>query len=199
MGPANTPESVMKFYRQLSLSKCSLNLIEIPRGVPMVFQDIYQHCVKNNMIPIGVYKRQDEQTSSSTKTENKADALGGRSEEKTQRKSYVWLHPPKQIELNIYDQLFVLCEKNEKENPHDAQKSKVDIGTGQGGSLGKNIKNEGKKIQNENLKELGKLNTKLKDLLYFSSELQDNFEKSGSLLQHDLGFKIKSGLESSEF
>lgn len=37
MGSANTPESVMKYYRQLSLSKCSLNLIEIPRGVPMVF------------------------------------------------------------------------------------------------------------------------------------------------------------------
>jgi len=37
MGSANTPESVMKYYRQLSLSKSSLNLIEIPRGVPMVF------------------------------------------------------------------------------------------------------------------------------------------------------------------
>jgi len=62
MGSANTPESVMKYYRQLSLSKSSLNLIEIPRGVPMVFQDIYEHCVKNNMIPIGVYKRHDEQS-----------------------------------------------------------------------------------------------------------------------------------------
>lgn len=66
MGPANTPQTVMKYYKQLSLSKCSLNLIEIPRGVPMVFQDIFEHCVKNNMIPIGVYKRQDEQTASST-------------------------------------------------------------------------------------------------------------------------------------
>lgn len=108
MGPANTPQSVMKYYKQLSLSKCSLNLIEIPRGVPMVFQDIFEHCVKNNMIPIGVYKRQDEQTTSTMKfannqQENKSEALGGRSDEKTQRKSYVWMHPPKKIELNIYD------------------------------------------------------------------------------------------------
>jgi len=122
MGSANTPESVMKYYRQLSLSKCSLNLIEIPRGVPMVFQDIYEHCVKSKMIPIGVYKRHDEQTSTTRpgQKDNKTEGLGGRGEEKTQRKSYVWLHPPKKIELNIYDQLFVLCEKSEKENLQDA-------------------------------------------------------------------------------
>ena len=86
------------------------------------------------------------------------EALGGRSEEKTQRKSYVWLHPPKKIELNIYDQLFVLCEKNEKESMPDNQKAKSELGSGQTGNLGKSIKNEGKKIQNENLKELSKLN-----------------------------------------
>lgn len=109
MGPANTPESVMKYYRQLSLSKCSLNLIDIPRGVPMVFQDIYEHCVKNNMIPIGIYKRQDEYTAAAqmkfrnTQGGNKAQDIGSRSEEKAQRKSYVWMHPPKKIELNIYD------------------------------------------------------------------------------------------------
>ena len=61
------------------------------------------------------------------------------------------------------------------------------------------MKNEGKKIQNENLKELGKLNTKLRDLLFSSKELCNNVEKSGTLLQSDLGFKIKSGLESSDF
>ena len=171
----------------------------------MVFQDIFEHCVKNNMIPIGIYKRQDEQTTSSSmkfgnnQQENKSEALGGRSDEKTQRKSYVWMHPPKKIELNIYDQLFVLCENNEKENLQESQKSKIDVGQGSSGSLGKNIKNEGKKIQNENLKELGKLNSKLRDLLYSTNELCDNFAKSGKLLQNDLGFKIKSGLESSEF
>lgn len=81
-----------------------------------------------------------------TQQENKSEALGGRSDEKTQRKSYVWMHPPKKIELNIYDQLFVLCENNEKENIQDAQKSKMDVGQGSAGTLGKNIKNEGKKI-----------------------------------------------------
>jgi hypothetical protein len=121
LGSANTPESIMKYYRQLSLSKSSLNLIECPKGVPMVFQDIFEHCVKNNMIPIGVYKRHDEQSTAAnlknlgTRLENKTEALGGRGDEKTQRKSYVWLHPPKKIELNIHDQIFVLCEKSEKE------------------------------------------------------------------------------------
>jgi hypothetical protein len=148
MGPANTPESVMKYYRQLSLSKCSLNLIDIPRGVPMVFQDIYEHCVKNNMIPIGIYKRQDEFSMANFKGRNNAGNnknadIGSRSEEKTQRKSYVWMHPPKKIELNIYDQLFVLCENNQKENQD--QKSKIDLSAAQSGT-GKNIKNEGKKI-----------------------------------------------------
>lgn len=38
MGSANTPMSVMKYYRRLSLSKCSLNLIEIPKKcTSMVF------------------------------------------------------------------------------------------------------------------------------------------------------------------
>lgn len=93
----------------------------------------------------------------------------------------------------------MLCEKNEKENLMETQKAKSDIGGGQAGNLGKTIKNEGKKIQNENIKELGKLNQRLKDLLYSSKELCENFEKSGELLQTDLGFKIKSGLESTDF
>lgn len=68
------------------------------------------------------------------------------------------MHPPKKIELNIYDQLFVLCEKSEKENLLETQKAKSDLNSGQAGNLGKTIKNEGKKIQNENIKELGRLN-----------------------------------------
>jgi len=36
----------------------------------------------------------------------------------------------------------------------------------------------------------------LKELLYSSKELQSNVEKSGRLLQSDLGFKIRSGLET---
>jgi hypothetical protein len=75
------------------------------------------------MIPIGVYKRHDEQTTSQAmhkfgkkEGDNQAEGLSARGEEKTQRKSYVWLHPPKKIELNIYDQIFVLGEKSLKEN-----------------------------------------------------------------------------------
>jgi len=42
--------------------------------------------------------------------------MGGRCDDIAPKKSYVWLHPPKKIELNIHDQLFVLCEKRDKEN-----------------------------------------------------------------------------------
>jgi hypothetical protein len=208
MGSANTPESVMKYYRRLSLSKCSLNLIEIPKlCTSMVFSDIFEYCVKyHNMIPIAVYKRHSDETPGSTLKANTGqpenqDAqggnrhIGGRNDEKIQRKSYMWLHPPPKIELSFYDELFVLCEKNDKEN-QDQQKGKND---GQTGSSGKSMKNEGKKVQNENIKELNKLNSMLKDLLYSSKELSENVEKSGELLNQDLGFKIRSGLESSEF
>ena len=62
MGQANTPESIMLFYKILNLSKCSLNLIDIPKGVgSMMFKDIFEYCVKFiNMIPIAVYKRHSE-------------------------------------------------------------------------------------------------------------------------------------------
>ena len=54
----------------------------------------------------------------------------------------MWLHPPRGIELSIYDELFVLCEKNDKENIQDAAKAKSDLLGAQGASM----KNEGKKI-----------------------------------------------------
>mmetsp|Transcript_13235 Transcript_13235/g.20663 ORF Transcript_13235/g.20663 Transcript_13235/m.20663 type:complete len:217 (-) Transcript_13235:20-670(-) len=197
MGSANTPESIMKFYRRLNLSKCSLNLIEIPKKcTSMVFSDIFEYCVKfNNMIPIAVYKRHsDDPANTGNKFQGnqdlKADGLGTRADEKTQRKSYMWLHPPRKIELSISDELFVLCEKNVKESMQENQKDKTPP------PGGKPLKNEGKKIQSENLKELNKLNSMLKELLYSSKELQNNVERSGGLLNSDLGFKIRSGLET---
>lgn len=65
MGSANTPEQIMKFYRTLYLSKCSLNLIEIPKGcTSLIFSDIFEYCVKfKNTIPIAVYKKHSEDTS----------------------------------------------------------------------------------------------------------------------------------------
>ena len=124
MGSANTSEQVMKYYRRLSLSKCSLNLIEIPKNcTSMVFSEIFEFCVNRQQIPIAVYKRHSEDASSVPQLnfnqgaiENKVDGMGSRGEEKAQKKSYMWLHPPRGIELSIYDELFVLCEKNDKEN-----------------------------------------------------------------------------------
>lgn len=77
----------------------------------------------------------------------------------------MWLHPPRNIELSIYDELFVLCEKNENQNIQESQKAKNDVGSSQFGSSGKTMKNEGKKIQTENVKEMNKLNYMLKNLL----------------------------------
>jgi hypothetical protein len=41
----------------------------------------------------------------------------------------MWLHPPRNIELSVYDELFVLCEKNEKQNLQESQKAKNDMGS----------------------------------------------------------------------
>lgn len=54
----------------------------------MVFSDIFEYCVKfNNMIPIAVYKKHSDDNSAAkyngSTTENKADGMGGRGEEKT--------------------------------------------------------------------------------------------------------------------
>jgi len=59
MGSANTPADILKVYKQLNLSMCSLNLVEIPKKcTSYAFQNIFEHCVKNyGMVPLGVYKR----------------------------------------------------------------------------------------------------------------------------------------------
>lgn len=81
MGSANTPEAIMKHYRRLNLSKCSLALISIPGScTSMTFQDIFESCVKfNNMIPIGVYRKHDpDQNQSGEKIQ---EGIGARNEE----------------------------------------------------------------------------------------------------------------------
>jgi len=62
MGSAHTPEKIMKIYKQLNLSQCSMILVNIPRRCnSLVFSSIYEYCVKNhNMIPIAVYKRHQD-------------------------------------------------------------------------------------------------------------------------------------------
>ena len=80
----------------------------------MQWCDVFENCVKfHNMIPIGVYKRHDQYSSTN---DNKNDDFGGQGDEKNQKKQYVWLHPPKAIELSIFDMLFVLSEKSDKES-----------------------------------------------------------------------------------
>ena len=97
------------------------------------------------------------------------------------------------IQLNIInDQLFVLTEKNDKENLKDPSKTKEDA-EANGGKL---TQNQGKKAQYENLKQMGKFNQKLDDLLYSTKELEENAQRTGSLLENDLHLKVKCGLES---
>ena len=73
------------------------------------------------MIPIAIYKKHSDDNRINTKIgeeDGKNEPIAGnRSEERgANRKSYVWLHPPRKIELNVYDELFVLCEKDEKDD-----------------------------------------------------------------------------------
>lgn len=71
MGSANTPESIMHFYRLMNLSKCSLNLINIPsQCTSMYFCDIFEFCVKNkpnSMIPIAIYKKHSDDSNTTTR------------------------------------------------------------------------------------------------------------------------------------
>ena len=67
MGSANTPRSIMQFHHMMNLSKCSLNLVNIPKQcTSMYFSDIFEFCVKSKpcKIPIAVYKRHTDSDSS---------------------------------------------------------------------------------------------------------------------------------------
>jgi len=121
--------------------------------------------------------------------------MGTRSDDTSPKKSYVWLHPPKKIELNIHDQLFVLCEKREKENQFDKNKGKIDAGAGNQSNIEQTMKADGTRVQNELMKRFDSLNQGLKELLFSSKELDENVKKSGNLLEQDLGYKIRSALE----
>ena len=63
----------------------------------------------------------------------------------------------------------------------------------------KSAKNSGVKIQNENIKGLKNLDSLLRTLLYSSKELAENADRTGDLITQDLGFKIRSELESTDF
>lgn len=69
------------------------------------------------MIPLGVYKRNiDESTVISDIQGIRPDGNSTRNNaESGSRKPYVWLHPPRNIELSPHDELYVLSDKNLKD------------------------------------------------------------------------------------
>lgn len=81
-------------------------------------------------------------------------------QQRSGRKPYVWIHPPKDLELSVDDELFVLCEKNPQDiiegrgggpdnNNNGKMRTNLDLlGGGGGGSNGNKLfKNEDKKLQ----------------------------------------------------
>jgi hypothetical protein len=81
-------------------------------------------------------------------------------QQRTRKKPYVWIHPPKDLELNVLDELFVLCDKNPQDLIHGRNDDKIRtnldlLGGGiVGGGGGKQFKNEDKKIQKDSMNKL---------------------------------------------
>ena len=148
---------------------------------------------------------------------NNGQNKGESREFRNNKKPYVWLHPPKFIELSIHDELFVLCDKDPKENiaastadnmkmdhtrlTHDlTARNGMTLG-GTGGLISgeKLLKNEEKKQQKENIQKLTNLNNMLQDLLFSTKELSSNVDRTNEYISNDLGLKIKSDLDFFEF
>lgn len=74
------------------------------------------------MVVIAVYKRQNESATQINQAEifNEDQEANKKKEEqqKNSRKPYVWMHPPKDLELNVHDELFVLCDYNPNDLIH---------------------------------------------------------------------------------
>lgn len=105
------------------------------------------------MIPIAVYKRYIDDNFNGIIPNSNGNMD---KEEKSNKKPYVWLHPPKMLELTIHDELFVLCDKNPNSND-SGSKARANNEV-QGSKL---LKNEEKKVQKENLSKLANLNSML--------------------------------------
>jgi hypothetical protein len=130
MGSANTSPAIMHFYRLLNLSKCSLSLIKIPTTCnSMYFSDIFEFCVKSkphSMIPIAVYKRHEEKSDGKDRGRIQGPKQESGDAQRSQRKSYVWLHPPRRIELTPLDELFVLTENSEHDDGDQGAKQEAE-------------------------------------------------------------------------
>jgi potassium large conductance calcium-activated channel subfamily M alpha protein 1 len=142
MGSASTSAEVYKLYQKMNLAMCSLNIMEVPKGCQdMTYASVFEFCVKRNQVPIGVFRRHnDDEFAQSTGTEHQDNP--GKS------KPHVWLHPPKNLELSVHDELFILCEKNPK--GETTLKNMENFGTFK-------AKNDVTKTQDNNMLKLTKL------------------------------------------
>jgi len=114
------------------------------------------------MVVIAVYKREVESATQINHAEifNEDQEANKKKEEqqKNSRKPYVWIHPPKDLELNVYDELFVLCDYNPNDVIHAKNSNQIrtslDLLGGGLGSGNKLFKNEDKKILKDSMTKL---------------------------------------------
>ena len=118
---------------------------------------------------------------------------------RSQRKPYVWIHPPKDLELSAHDELFVLCDStpNDIINGRQADvktRTNLDLLGGGVGTVNKMFKNEDRLLQKDSMQKLFQLNGLLQDLLFSTKELADNVQKASEFIEKDLAIKVKSDL-----
>ena len=221
LGNSFVPQEITNVYEQLNLNMCSLNLVEIPHGcTSMTFKAIFEFCVRNcKMVPIGVYKQIDQEQEEAridTKQEqnkipeHKREVNPGQkykeqpdeeqkktdSDQKNNladedeshfNKQYVWLHPPKNIELGKNDNLFVLSNAKRQEDMGGVLPTVLDPNM-------KNMKNEEKKNQEQDIDRFKKLNGSLQELLSTTRELQSDVHDAKQFVSENLLSKLRSSL-----
>ena len=219
MGNSNTPSNILKIYQQLNLSMCSINTVEIPKAcTSLIFWNVFEHCLKHyNMIVLGVYKRHKKQDQSfgkglwndsknakskpkngnkqggnaQSESENQNDKDGkGYGSSQPDSKPYVWIHPPKNIDLHPSDELFVLSDRNLIDSVKDDE-----IGGRQTADSSKGVKIEEKKTQEAIVNRMKDLNKKLNDLSQASKEWNSDVYQSKKFIKQNFGLKLRSDIE----
>ena len=163
----------------MNLTMSSLYLIEVPANCEdLTFESVFEFCIRRNQVVIGIYRRDIDNYQQS----NDRESFGN-------SKPYVWTHPPKNIELTVHDELFVLCEKNPK--GESTLKNMQNFGTSQ-------AKKEVNKIQDNNMLKLNKLESQLQDLVLSAKELGTEMMKSNQFVAKNLDLKVRYELEAKE-
>lgn len=93
------------------------------------------------MIVVGVYKHSTDEF----EHKDSEDGQANKKKEQTTSKPYVWISPPKGIELNVNDELFVLSDTS-PEAPVSRNNQK-----NQFADTSKLMKNQEKKIEESNI------------------------------------------------